>query len=92
MNMKPFRFPPIVVFATVLLAPFASAEAPRPAYLDPSQPQDVRIRDLISRMTLEEKASMMQNTTPGVPRLGIPKYDWWSEALHGVANAGEATV
>ncbi len=43
-------------------------------------------------MTLEEKASMMENTTPGVPRLGIPKYNWWSEALHGVAFAGTATV
>jgi beta-glucosidase len=53
---------------------------------------DARARDLVSRMTLEEKASMMENTTPGVPRLGIPKYNWWSEALHGVANAGNATV
>lgn len=63
-----------------------------PAYRDVSKPQAVRIQDLISRMTLEEKASMMTNSTPGVPRLGIPKYDWWSEALHGVANAGTATV
>jgi beta-glucosidase len=68
------------------------AQEPVPSYLDPAQPQEARIRDLVSRMTLEEKAAMMQNTTPGVPRLGIPKYDWWSEALHGVANAGEATV
>src|SRR5690625_7627431 len=43
-------------------------------------------------MTLEEKPSMMSNATPGIPRLGIPKYDWWSESLHGVANAGYATV
>jgi beta-glucosidase len=70
---------------------FAAADS-HPAYLVPAQPQQVRIKDLISRMTLEEKASMMENTTPGVPRLGIPKYDWWSEALHGVANAGVATV
>jgi beta-glucosidase len=70
---------------------FAAAET-IPPYRDPAQPREVRIRDLISRMTLEEKASMMGNTTPGVPRLGIPKYDWWSEALHGVANAGQATV
>ncbi|HVU22823.1 MAG TPA: glycoside hydrolase family 3 C-terminal domain-containing protein [Opitutus sp.] len=68
-----------------------AADAP-PAYLDPLQPQAARIHDLISRMTLEEKASLMSNSTPGVPRLGIPKYDWWSEALHGVANAGHATV
>ena len=50
------------------------------------------MRDLVSRMTLEEKAAAMMNTTPGVPRLGIPRYDWWNEALHGVARAGEATV
>lgn len=63
-----------------------------PIYLDPGQPQEARIHDLIGRMTLEEKASLMENTTPGVPRLGIPRYNWWSEALHGVANAGYATV
>ncbi|HZZ56698.1 MAG TPA: glycoside hydrolase family 3 C-terminal domain-containing protein [Opitutaceae bacterium] len=73
-------------------APHTAADESRPPYLDPSQPQERRIQDLISRMTLEEKASMMENTTPGVPRLGIPKYNWWSEALHGVANAGVATV
>ena len=65
---------------------------PTAAYLDPSRPQSERIEDLIGRMTLEEKTSMMSNATPGIPRLGIPKYDWWSEALHGVANAGVATV
>jgi len=50
------------------------------------------VRDLVSRMTIEEKAAEMMNTTPGVPRLGVPKYDWWNEALHGVARAGDATV
>jgi beta-glucosidase len=74
------------------LGTFATAAAPAPAYLDPAQPQPARIDDLVARMTLEEKASMMANTTPGVPRLGIPRYNWWSEALHGVANAGYATV
>lgn len=78
----------------LLLMPDAawSADEARPLYLDSTQPIDVRTRDLVSRMTLEEKASMLSNSTPGVPRLGIPKYDWWSEALHGVANAGTATV
>ncbi len=79
--------------ATMLcLGPAMSSRAAPVPYLDPSLPLDVRARDLVSRMTLEEKASMMENTTPGVPRLGIPKYNWWSEALHGVANAGTATV
>src|ERR1019366_9541982 len=60
--------------------------------LDPAQPVEARVRDLVSRTTLDEKADAMRNTTPGVPRLGIPRYDWWNEALHGVARAGEATV
>jgi len=46
----------------------------------------------VARLTLEEKASLLQNTTAGVPRLSIPRYDWWNESLHGVARAGEATV
>ena len=82
----------LVIAASLLFTVFSIGAEKRPAYLDPAQPQEKRIRDLISRMTLEEKASIMNNTTPGVPRLGIPKYDWWSEALHGVANAGHATV
>lgn len=68
------------------------AQEATPPYRDPSQPLATRVHDLISRLTLEEKTGMMSNSTPGVPRLGIPKYDWWSEALHGVANAGRATV
>ena len=59
---------------------------------DASQPMDARIHDLISRMSLAEKVNQMRNTTPGIPRLGIPAYDVWSEALHGVASAGVATV
>src|SRR6202012_2150998 len=47
---------------------------------------------LVSQMTLEEKAAQMQNAAPAIPRLGIPAYDWWNEALHGVARAGLATV
>jgi beta-glucosidase len=63
-----------------------------PAYLDPSQPVDVRVNDLVGRMTLEEKASQLVNQARAIPRLQVPAYDWWSEALHGVANAGTATV
>ncbi len=69
-----------------------SQSGKEPLYLDPSQPVDVRVNDLISRMTLEEKASQLVNQSRAIPRLGIPAYDWWSEALHGVANAGIATV
>jgi len=90
--MSHFRKISSLLAATLLsCAPLIAAE-PSPLYLDTNQPQAARIQDLMSRMTLDEKASMLSNTTPGVPRLGIPKYDWWSEALHGVANAGHATV
>src|ERR1700723_3138973 len=61
-------------------------------YLDPSQPLEVRGDDLIKQMTLEEKASQLVNQARAIPRLKVPAYDWWSEALHGVANAGTATV
>ncbi len=64
----------------------------KPIYLDPSRPIDVRVDDLVSRMTLEEKASQLVNQARAIPRLQVPEYDWWSEALHGVARAGIATV
>ena len=48
--------------------------------------------EVIAQMTLDEKISMMMNSTPGVERLGILPYDWWNEALHGVARNGRATV
>ena len=69
--------------------------APRsdvPRYLDPSQPIDVRVDDLVSRMTLEEKASQLVNQARAIPRLNVPQYDWRSEALHGIAGNGLATV
>ncbi|KAF4360395.1 hypothetical protein CsatB_008389 [Cannabis sativa] len=47
-----------------------------------------RVQDLVSRLTLDEKISQLVNTAPSIPRLGIPAYEWWSEALHGVADAG----
>lgn len=51
-----------------------------------------RVNDLVSRMTLEEKISQMQNGSPAIPRLGIAEYNWWNECLHGVARNGIATV
>jgi beta-glucosidase len=61
-------------------------------YKDPHQPLEKRVDDLLSRMTLEEKASQMLSASPAIERLGIPAYDWWNECLHGVARAGRATV
>ena len=51
-----------------------------------------RAKDLVSRMTLEEKASQLKYDAPAIPRLGVPAYNWWNEVLHGVARAGTATV
>lgn len=52
-------------------------------------PLEVRVKDLISRLELEEKVQLMQHHSPAIPRLGIPAYDWWNEALHGVARTSE---
>ena len=49
-------------------------------------------KQLVSQMTLEEKMSQMVYQSPAIERLGIPAYNWWNEALHGVARAGVATV
>jgi beta-glucosidase len=71
----------------------AHAQSSRPLpYLDPSLPVAQRVDDLVGRLTLEEKAAQMVNTAPGIPRLGIPAYDWWNEGLHGVARSGFATL
>src|SRR3546814_3272866 len=58
----------------------------------PVLPVDQRAADLVRRMTITEKAAQMQNGAPGIERLGVLPYDYWNEALHGVARAGEATV
>ncbi len=65
---------------------------PKPAYLDESLSFEERVKDLVSRMTLEEKTTQMLYNSPAIPHLGIPSYNWWNEALHGVARAGIATV
>ncbi|HXH50901.1 MAG TPA: glycoside hydrolase family 3 C-terminal domain-containing protein [Terriglobia bacterium] len=66
-----------------------NADAP---YKNPSLSIEKRVDDLVSRMKLEEKILQMQHTAPAIPRLGVPSYDWWNEALHGVARSGYATV
>jgi beta-glucosidase len=63
-------------------------DAPKPAYMNTSLAPDVRAVDLVQRMTLEEKASQLLNQARAIPRLNVPAYDWWSEALHGVAVNG----
>lgn len=60
----------------------------KPAYLDPALPAEQRAADLVKRMTLDEKVSQLVNQARAIPRLNVPAYDWWSEALHGVARDG----
>ncbi len=80
---------PLATACGVLLLAACGGTLP---YQDPSLPPDERAADLVSRLTLEEKASLMQNTSPAIPRLSIKEYDWWNEALHGVGRSGLATV
>ncbi len=70
----------------------ASAQKPLLPYLNPELQIDQRVDDLIGRMTLEEKAGQMVDAASELPQLDVPRYGWWSEALHGVARAGKATI
>ncbi len=83
---------PLALPSATLAQAQTAQTAAVPPYLDSAKPLDLRVDDLISRMTLDEKASQLINQARAIPRLQVPAYDWWSEALHGVANAGTATV
>ena len=77
----------------VLLSVTAISVTAQPyPYQNPELSSEVRAADLCSRLTLEEKASLMKSSSPAIPRLGIPQFDWWNEVLHGVARNGFATV
>jgi beta-glucosidase len=86
--MSNFRVPLLGAFLGLA---FSIAACAQPAYMNPALPLDRRIDDLIGRMTLEEKVSQMRDHAVPIPRLGVSKYDWWNEGLHGVAFAGYAT-
>lgn len=62
------------------------------ALQNPDLTASERAVDLVSRLTLEQKVALMQNSSPAIPEFGIKAYDWWNEALHGVGRAGLATV
>jgi beta-glucosidase len=72
--------------------PRAQEPVNKPVYQDLARSFEVRATDLVAHMTLEEKVAQMMNAAPAIERLGIPAYEWWNEALHGVARAGAATV
>lgn len=82
------------IVACILLLGFGTGARAQdnPLYKDYAKPIDVRARDLVERMTLKEKVSQMQNDAPAIPRLDVPKYNWWNEGLHGVGRSGNATV
>ena len=83
----------LTISAVALFAASSCGEKqPDFPFRNPDLPIDERVADLLGRLTPEEKVGQMMNQTPAIPRLGIPPYDWWNEALHGVARAGNATV
>jgi beta-glucosidase len=69
----------------------AETRAETPAWKNESLSVEARVTDLVARMTLEEKVLQMKDVAPAIPRLGLPEYNWWNEALHGVARSGLAT-
>jgi beta-glucosidase len=84
---------PWLTLASVALAFCAvGSAAQQAAYLNTTLPAAERAHDLVSRMTLEEKASQLEDWATAIPRLGVPDYQTWNEALHGIARAGYATV
>ena len=81
----------IPIIGVCLVLSFSACKQLLP-YQDASLTAEQRAEDLLPRLTLEEKVSIMQNASPAIPRLGIKEYEWWNEALHGVGRAGLATV
>lgn len=80
-----------MILGICLLLP-STAVFPQLPYQDRRLPAGQRAEDLLQRLTLQEKVDLMQNNSKAVERLGIKPYEWWNEALHGVARAGLATV
>jgi len=75
----------------ILLFPF-SGYSQTDLYLDPNQPMKLRITDLLSKLSLEQKVGQMNYASPAIPQLKITAYNWWNEGLHGVARSGTATI
>src|SRR5579871_1777343 len=76
------------VIVAILASTSVAQETSSLPYMNPKLSPEERAADLVHRMTLEEKASQLVNQARAVPRLNVPSYDWWSEALHGVISDG----
>jgi beta-glucosidase len=87
-NSRKYLWAAVAACAALLSGTAVAQDNSTPAYKNPKLSAEQRAQDLVSRMTLEEKASQMINTARAIPRLGIPQYNWWSEALHGVIDSG----
>ena len=79
-----------ILTAIILFAGASSAQTF--PFQDTALSVNERVEDLLSRLTLDEKLSMMEHRNPAIPSLGLPAYSWWNEALHGVGRNGLATV
>src|SRR5215471_21054785 len=88
----PRSFSTITRVVTLVATIRIGAGAQALPYQNQSLPFETRVNDLVSRMTLEEKVQQMKDVAPAIDRLGVPAYNWWNEALHGVARSGLATV
>ena len=81
-----------VILQAVCITALSQQTSSELPFRNTSLSTEERVSDLVSRMTLQEKADQLLYTASSIPRLGIPAYTWWNEALHGVARAGYATV
>ncbi|HEU4903023.1 MAG TPA: glycoside hydrolase family 3 N-terminal domain-containing protein, partial [Flavisolibacter sp.] len=86
-------FPLVVLIGVgLLISQNALSQNGTPLFRNINTPMERRVKDLLNRLTLEEKISLLGYRNKAIPRLEIPAYNWWNEALHGVARAGKATV
>lgn len=79
----------LTLLTSAMLLPLSGICAEAPSYKDTSLPIDVRVNDLVSKMTLPEKISQMTHVSKAIDRLDIPAYNWWNECLHGVGRSGD---
>lgn len=74
--------------AMLMAMPLSASAQQLLPYQNPNLSAEARANDLLSRLTLEEKTKLMMDTSPAIARLGIPQFQWWNEALHGVGRNG----